>query len=75
MPAVLEMPVDIAVGSAPTACHLFPLFGNASRSYCGVPREEQEFHRIPDWTKAAPICSVCGNPRCPICLAHHLRDP
>jgi len=64
---------DIAIGNAPTACHLYPQFGNAPRALCGVPREEQEPHRIPDWGKDAPLCPVCGCARCPTCAAEHRR--
>lgn len=74
MTTVVEHPAGMAIGNAPTVCHLFPLFGNAPFSHCGVPREEQEPHRIPDIGKAAPVCPVCGLSRCRICLAHLLRD-
>lgn len=64
----------MAIGNAPTACHLFPLFGSAPFSHCGVPRAEQAFHRIPDPLKTAPICPVCGLPRCPICRRAQLEE-
>jgi len=70
---VVENPGLTAIGNAPTACHLFPLFGSARHAYCGVPREEQEFHHIPDFGKDAPICPTCGRQRCRMCAAEHRR--
>lgn len=45
-------------------CHTFP-YGSAT-AYCGLPRDEQEFHGLRP-TTGQRFCSICGRELCPAC--------
>lgn len=69
MTAVIEQVVSRIDGiDADPFCHLFGEYGAAPRARCGVPREEQEPHRVLD-SQLDRICRSCGRRRCPRCRA------
>ena len=71
-PTLVEEIAETTGGGVGNAvCHLFANYGHAERAHCGVPRSEQEPHRVYE-SFTAPFCATCGLPRCPRCRDVHL---
>jgi hypothetical protein len=68
MSAAIEQSLSSAIDgmTGEAVCHLFPSAAS-TRSFCGVPRDEQAHHG--QVKVRAARCNHCGLPRCGACRA------